>query len=259
MGKGISQNCYQGGQFSELLCLKEAIVITLFVMTNKWQANFFVCLVCNVHMYVQMAIQLIVVVKSFQQQHLNIRENLIWLKPTQCCDHQFMCSAASEKRGSVSAAALCEVMWQLQDTATEDSFTALLVLIVLQTECYHRLVYTWLFLTTLLCTILPLFLQSVSFPPPSQQLFSCLSWEAEPSCFSPFLASQAGTWRLTNIHKHTPFLSLPCPTLIWLSTVYWPHFGLDTEGQVFPLVYSAALTACSHYCERTVSLFREIL
>lgn len=62
----------------------------------------------------------------------------------------------------------------------------------------------------------------------------------------------------TNTHSFF-FLPLPCPTLIWLLTVYWPHFGLQTEGQVFPLFYLAAVIACSHCCVRTAWLFGEML
>lgn len=99
-----------------------------------------------------------------------------------------------------------------------------------------------------------------SLPSSLQQLFSCLSWELEPGCFSPILASQAGTHRLTTYTDTQSFcLSLPCPTLVWLLTVYWPHFGLQTEKQVFPLFYLAAVIACSHCCVRAAWLFGEML
>lgn len=167
-----------------------------------------------------------------------------WLKPTQCCDHQlrFMCSAASEKRGSVSA------LWNYVSAAGDDDwrqFYNTIGIDSVQTECDHRLVYT-----CFLCADPPLFFSLY----PSQQLFSCLSWKAEPSCFSPFLASQAGTCRLTNIHKHTPFsvsalshthLALDCVlTTFW--TAHWgasiPTCLLGCFDCMFTLLWKNCLT-----------------
>lgn len=98
-----------------------------------------------------------------------------------------------------------------------------------------------------------------------QQLLSCLSWQLEPSSSPtpPTPSSSRHRQELTDLLTYTNTLSFclsrPCPALVWLLTEYWPHFGLRTEEQVFPLFYLAAVIACSHYCARASWLFVEML
>lgn len=63
---------------------------------------------------------------------------------------------------------------------------------------------------------------------------------------------------LTSTNIQTHFVSpLPCPTLVWLLTVLWPHFGLQTEGQIFPLLCLAAVIGClTLLCKNCLTILR---
>lgn len=100
---------------------------------------------------------------------------------------------------------------------------------------------------------------SLSFLLPQAAVF--LSWPGNWSqaVFPyPCLTSRnSQTYR--NTHTYSSCLSLPCPTLVWLLTVCWPHFGLETEEQLFPLFCLAAVIACSHCSVRAAWLLVEML
>lgn len=64
---------------------------------------------------------------------------------------------------------------------------------------------------TLSPPLLPPSLSFPLFPPPSQQLFSCLGWELEPSCFSPHpcvTSRNSPTYWHTQTHTRFVFLCL---------------------------------------------------
>lgn len=64
-----------------------------------------------------------------------------------------------------------------------------------------------------------------------------------PFFFRPpiILASQPGTRRLTDTQKRMLSFSASALSHTHLFTVHWPHFGLQTEEQVFPPCYLATV------------------
>lgn len=84
---------------------------------------------------------------------------------------------------------------------------------------------------------LPLCLSIFPSPPSSHPAAVFLSeLESGAKLFFPLVltASQAGTYRITDINKHRLFILFfvlfPWLALTWLLTVYWPHFGRQTRG-----------------------------